>query len=73
MALAWNASQEMRVFLVPPVYWVGSLRFQPFLLILRRFTSARTTGWHFAYAGGSVVLSLLAVFAGLYLARTAMQ
>ena len=30
-------------------------------------------GLAFGYAGGSVVLSLLAVFAGLYLARSVVQ
>lgn len=72
MALAWNASQEMRVFLTTGILG-GFTTFSAFSLDFATLYERKEYGLAFAYAGGSVVLSLLAVFAGLYLARTAMQ
>ncbi len=72
LALSWNTSQEMRVFLMTGILG-GFTTFSAFSLDFAALFERKEYGLAFAYAGGSVVLSLLAVFAGLYLARTVMQ
>jgi len=72
MALAWNASQEMRVFLTTGILG-GFTTFSAFSLDFVALYERREYGWAFGYAGSSVVMSLIAVFAGLYLARTVFQ
>lgn len=72
MALAWNTSQEMRVFLTTGILG-GFTTFSAFSLDFATLYERKDYGLAFGYAGGSVVLSLLALFAGLYLARTVVQ
>ena len=72
LALSWKTSQEMRVFLMTGVLG-GFTTFSAFSLDFAALFERKEYGLAFAYAGGSVVLSLLAVFAGLYLARTVLQ
>lgn len=72
MALAWNTSQEMRVFLTTGILG-GFTTFSAFSLDFATLYERKDYALAFGYAGGSVVLSLLAVFAGLYLARTVFQ
>lgn len=72
MALAWTTSQEIRVFLITGVLG-GFTTFSAFSLDFVALYERKDYGLAFGYAGGSVVLSLLAVFAGLYLARTVFQ
>jgi CrcB protein len=68
MAHAWNTSQEMRVFMTTGVLG-GFTTFSAFSLDFTTLFERRDYGLAFAYAGGSVALSLMAVFAGLYVAR----
>ncbi len=72
MALSWNASQEMRVFLITGVLG-GFTTFSAFSLDFAALYERKEYGLAFGYAGSSVVMSLIAVFAGLYLARTVFQ
>jgi len=72
MALAWNTSQEMRVFLMTGILG-GFTTFSAFSLDFAALYERKDYGLALGYAGSSVVLSLLAVFAGLYLARTVLQ
>jgi CrcB protein len=72
MAQAWNASYEMRVFLTTGVLG-GFTTFSAFSIDFAAMYERKDYGLAFAYAGGSVLLSLLAVFAGLWLARTLLQ
>jgi len=72
MALAWNTSQEMRVFLATGVLG-GFTTFSAFSLDFVALYERKEYGLAFGYAGSSVVMSLIAVFAGLYLARTVFQ
>lgn len=69
MALAWSTSQEMRVFLATGVLG-GFTTFSAFSLDFVTLYERKEYGLAFGYAGSSVVMSLVAVFAGLYLART---
>jgi len=72
MALAWSTSQEMRVFLATGVLG-GFTTFSAFSLDFVALYERKEYGLAFGYAGSSVVMSLIAVFAGLYLARTVFQ
>ena len=72
MALAWTTSQEMRVFLTTGILG-GFTTFSAFSLDFATLYERKEYGMAFGYASGSVVLSLLAVFAGLYLARAVLQ
>ena len=72
MALSWNASQETRVFLMTGVLG-GFTTFSAFSLDFAALYERKEFGLAFGYAGSSVVMSLVAVFAGLYLARTVFQ
>lgn len=72
MALAWNTTQEMRIFLTTGVLG-GFTTFSAFSLDFAALWERKQHGLAIAYAGGSVMMSLLAVFAGLWLARTVLQ
>ena len=72
MALAWSTSQEMRVFLITGILG-GFTTFSAFSLDFATLYERKEYGLAVAYAGGSVVLSVLAVFAGLYVVRTVLQ
>ena len=72
MAHAWNTSQEMRVFLMTGVLG-GFTTFSAFSLDFVALYERKEYGLAVSYAGGSVLMSLIAVFAGLYLARTVFQ
>ena len=72
MSHAWTTSQEMRVFLTTGILG-GFTTFSAFSLDFVALYERKEYALAFAYAGGSVVLSLAAVFAGLYLARTVFQ
>jgi protein CrcB len=68
MAAGWNTSQEMRVFLATGILG-GFTTFSAFSLDFASLWERKEQGLAIAYASGSVVLSLVAVFAGLWLAR----
>ncbi len=68
MAHAWNTSQEMRVFLTTGILG-GFTTFSAFSLDFAALVERKDHSLALAYAGGSVVLSLMAVFAGLWLVR----
>jgi fluoride exporter len=72
MAQAWTISQEMRIFLTTGVLG-GFTTFSAFSLDFAALWERKEHGLAMAYAGGSVVLSLMAIFAGLWLARTVLQ
>lgn len=72
MAERWSASQEMRVFLTTGILG-GFTTFSAFSLDFATLYERKQHGLAFAYAGSSVAVSLLAIFAGLYLARTVLQ
>jgi CrcB protein len=72
MAAGWNTSQEMRVFLATGILG-GFTTFSAFSLDFASLWERKNHAAAIAYAGGSVVLSLVAVFAGLWLARQVMQ
>jgi len=72
MAQAWNTSQEMRIFLTTGVLG-GFTTFSAFSLDFAALWERKEHALAMAYAGGSVVLSLMAIFAGLWLARTVLQ
>jgi len=72
MALAWNTSQETRVFLTTGILG-GFTTFSAFSLDFAALYERKDYGLAFGYAGGSVVLSLMALFAGLYVARAVFQ
>lgn len=68
MAHAWNTSQEMRVFLTTGILG-GFTTFSAFSLDFANLVERKDYGLALGYAGGSVALSLVAVFAGLWLIR----
>ena len=72
MAQAWSTSQDMRIFLTTGVLG-GFTTFSAFSLDFAALWERKEHGLALAYAGGSVVLSLIAIFAGLGLARTVLQ
>ena len=72
MASTWNVGHEMRVFLITGILG-GFTAFSAFSLDFAVHFQRKEYGLALAYAGGSVFLSLLAVFAGLYLARAIFQ
>lgn len=69
MALRWNVSNEMRAFLTTGILG-GYTTFSAFSLDFALLVERKTYLLAGAYALGSVVLSLVAIFAGLALART---
>lgn len=72
MAAGWNTSQEMRVFLATGILG-GFTTFSAFSLDFASLWERKEHGLAIAYASGSVVLSLVAVFAGLWVTRQVIQ
>ena len=68
MALRLNAGNDIRAFLTTGLLG-GFTTFSAFSLDFALLVERKTYGLAAAYAAGSVVLSLAAVFAGLYLVR----
>lgn len=68
MAQRWNVSNEMRAFLTTGILG-GYTTFSAFSLDFALLVERKTYLLAGAYALGSVVLSLVAIFAGLALAR----
>ena len=69
MALRLNVGPEVRVFLTTGILG-GFTTFSAFSLDFALLVERKTYGAALAYGAGSVVLSLVAVFAGLYLVRS---
>ncbi|MGE3830297.1 MAG: fluoride efflux transporter CrcB [Parvibaculaceae bacterium] len=70
MALKWNVTNELRAFLTTGILG-GYTTFSAFSLDFATLVERKAYGLAGAYAAGSVILSLIAVFAGLALIRTA--
>jgi len=68
MALAWNASPDMRAFLTVGILG-GFTTFSSFSLDAVLLIQRGDLGWAAVYVLGSVVLSLLGLVAGLHLVR----
>lgn len=68
MALRWNASNEVRAFLTTGILG-GYTTFSAFSLDFAVLVERKAYLLAGAYALGSVVLSLIAIFAGLALAK----
>jgi CrcB protein len=71
MALKWNVSNELRAFLTTGVLG-GYTTFSAFSLDFAVLVERKAYMAAGAYAAGSVILSLLAVFAGMALVRAAL-
>lgn len=71
-ALKWDISQEMRVLLMTGVLG-GFTTFSAFSLDFATLYERKEYALAGMYAGGSVVLSIAAVFAGLWLARAVLS
>ena len=69
MAVRFNVSNETRAFLTTGVLG-GFTTFSAFSLDFAVLVERKSYGAALAYGTGSVALSLIAVFAGLYLVRT---
>ena len=69
MAVRLNVSNETRAFLTTGVLG-GFTTFSAYSLDFALLVERKSYGAAFAYGAGSVALSLIAVFAGLYLVRT---
>jgi fluoride exporter len=69
MALKLNVGAEMRSFLTTGILG-GFTTFSAFSLDFALLVERKSYGAAFAYGAGSVLLSLIAVFAGLALVRT---
>lgn len=72
MALKWSASQEARAFLTTGILG-GFTTFSAFSLDFAVLVERRAYDLAASYAAASVALSLLAIFAGLWLTRTLLQ
>ena len=72
LALKWSASQEVRAFLTTGILG-GFTTFSAFSLDFAVLFERRAYDLAVSYAALSVVLSLLAIFAGLWLTRTLLQ
>jgi len=72
MALRLNVGNDTRAFLTTGILG-GFATFSAFSLDFALLVERRSYGLAGAYAAGSVVLSLVAVFAGLYLVRALAQ
>jgi fluoride exporter len=68
MAMRWNVSNELRAFLTTGILG-GYTTFSAFSLDFALLVERKTYALAGAYALGSVVLSLAAIFAGMALAR----
>jgi len=71
MALKWSASQETRAFLTSGMLG-GFTTFSAFSLDFATLIERKAHGLAALYAAGSVGLSLIAIFAGLWLMRWAL-
>jgi CrcB protein len=69
MALRWQVSQETRAFLTTGILG-GFTTFSAFSLDAALLTERGDLGGAVIYVAGSVGLSLIAIFAGLWLMRT---
>jgi CrcB protein len=69
MALKLNLGNETRAFLTTGILG-GFTTFSAFSLDFALLVERKAYGHALAYGAGSVALSLIAVFAGLYLVRT---
>lgn len=69
MALRWNVSNELRAFLTTGILG-GYTTFSAFSLDFALLFERKAYALAGAYALGSVILSLMAIFAGMVLART---
>jgi CrcB protein len=72
MALRWSASQETRAFLTTGILG-GFTTFSAFSLDFAALFERRAFELAGTYAAASVALSLLAIFAGLWLVRALLQ
>ena len=72
MALKWSASQETRAFLTTGILG-GFTTFSAFSLDFAVLVERRAYDLAASYVAASVALSLLAIFAGLWLTRTLLQ
>jgi len=72
MAIKWSTSTEMRAFLTTGILG-GFTTFSAFSLDFVTLVERKEHMAAFAYAAGSVGLSLLAVFAGLVVMRTVLS
>jgi CrcB protein len=72
MALKLNVSNDIRAFLTTGILG-GFTTFSAFSLDFALLVERKSYGAAGAYAAGSVLVSLLAVFAGLYLVRALAQ
>jgi len=72
MAIKWSTSTEMRAFLTTGILG-GFTTFSAFSLDFATLIERKEHMAAFAYAAGSVGLSLLAVFAGLVVMRTVLS
>ena len=68
MALRWNVSNEIRAFLTTGILG-GYTTFSAFSLDFAVLVERKAYGLAGAYAAGSVVLSLVAIFAAMALVR----
>lgn len=71
-ALKFSMSQEMRAFLTTGVLG-GFTTFSAFALDIAVLYERKATGLAALYLGASVMLSILALFFGLWLVRTILQ
>lgn len=69
MALRWNVSNEIRAFLTTGILG-GYTTFSAFSLDFALLVERKAYGLASAYVLGSVVVSLVAIFLGMALART---
>lgn len=69
MALRWNVSNELKAFLTTGILG-GYTTFSAFSLDFALLVERKSYALAGAYAFGSVVVSLMAIFAGMALART---
>lgn len=72
MAVKWSASQEARAFLTTGILG-GFTTFSAFSLDFATLIERRAFDLAVYYAAASVLLSILAIFAGLWLTRTLLQ
>lgn len=72
MALRWSASQDMRAFLTTGILG-GFTTFSAFSLDFAVLIERRAIDLAFYYAAASVLLSLIAIFAGLWLTRSLIE
>jgi CrcB protein len=72
MALRWSASQDMRAFLTVGILG-GFTTFSAFSLDFAVLVERRAIDLALYYAAASVLLSLVAIFAGLWLTRSLIE